>query len=328
MAAMIETSSKSSSALLARGIFLVLILAGLCLAVFGLISPSGEFDLSSLLSGPYFYRAVALQVLALTLFIAAWFVLLNSSGQAQISFFESAAHIGITLLGKYLPGKVWGLLGRAYLLKTKRYSTSDAANLLLADQFITFYTGLAVGGLALSAIYSETMFLLSCAVFVLISILIVNIYPKLIAWLLTKLANVFRRLSDLKEQSRDISSSVSRSGLAMSVTVYFIHWLAISFVLVLLFYPALQEDIMLNSLLLFAAIPIAMLTGFVAVWAPAGIGVREGVIVGILAFNLPLDLAASIAVVYRLICVLNDLATGIIALVYFGKSGLQVPNSI
>lgn len=328
MAAMTETYSKNSSALLARGIFLILILAGLCLAIFSLITPTGEFDLSSLLNGPYFYRAIILQVFALTLFIAAWFSLLNLSGQAQISFFESAAHIGITLLGKYLPGKVWGLLGRAYLLKSKHYSTSDAANLLLADQFITFYTGLAIGGLALLAIYSEALFLLSCVAFVLASIIIVNIYPKLITWLLTKLSNVFRRFTNLKEQSQGISSSVTRPGLAVTILVYAIHWLAISFVLVLLFFPVLQDDIALNSLLMFAAIPIAMLTGFIAVWAPAGIGVREGVIVGILAFNLPLELAASIAVVYRLICVLNDLVTGIIALVYFGKSGLQVPKSI
>ncbi len=325
---MTEQLSGNGTKLLLRGGLAGVILLCVCLALLALLNTDTQFDINDFLAGPYFWQAVLLQCLALALFVLSWYVLLYFGNNARISYVEAAAHIGVTLVGKYLPGKVWGLLGRTYLLKQRSYRSGAAIELLIADQFLTFYTGIAIGGLALLAIYDRTLFSLACVLVLLLSICVVLLYARLIAWLKQSAKSVFRRLTELGNDepnslNRD-SAAVSSAGLMAGMLVYFVHWLAISLVLWLLYFPALQANPSLNAMLLLAAIPLAMLSGFVAVWAPGGIGVREGVIIAILAINLPLELAASIAVTYRLICVINDLVSGSIAFAYYGSAGLQL----
>lgn len=317
-----DLKASKDSKIFLKGLAVLFLLVGLCLAVLALLSPSLEFDLQTLTEGPYFYQAIALQLFGLTLFITAWFVLLNFSGQPKISFLESAAHVGITLVGKYLPGKVWGLIGRVYFLKQRNYSTASSINVLLADQFLTFYTGLSIGALSLITLYNTSLSILAALVFLAVSCLIPRYYSDLMSWLVKHLHSLARRLQSVDTEDPS-DSPIAYWGLLGSMIVYLVHWLAISYVLVLLFYPTLQDELFTNAILLFAAIPLAMLSGFLAVWAPGGIGVREGMIIAVLSLNLPLEVATSIAVVYRLICILNDLTTGAIAFLYYGKSGIE-----
>jgi uncharacterized membrane protein YbhN (UPF0104 family) len=320
---MTDQQGSNAEKILLRGALGVLILLSLCLALLAFLNTESRFELGDLLAGPLFWHAVFLQCIALALFILSWFLLLFFSDYERINYLEAAAHIGVTLVGKYLPGKLWGLLGRTYLLKQRKYATAAAIEFLLADQFLTFYTGIAVGGLSLLLAYNGRFFVLALAVFVATSASILLFYSGLISWLKKFARGLVNLAADSQGEELPEMVAVNRIGLLSAMFVYMVHWLAISLVLWMLYYPVLLSDPWFNALLLSAAIPLAMLSGFLAVWAPGGIGVREAVIVGILALNLPLELAASIAVTYRLICVMNDLATGAIALAYYGGSGLQ-----
>jgi len=93
----------------------------------------------------------------------------------------------------------------------------------------------------------------------------------------------------------------------------------------LLFYPQLSADPVTGFMIITAAIPLAMLLGFLAVWAPGGIGVREGTIIAVLALHFPVDFAISIAIYYRMICVVIDLSIGAFATFYLLKA---VPSLI
>lgn len=325
-ASMTPKTGKEQPNPLLRGFLVVLIGIGLCLALLVLLSNLTELTFENLLSGPYFWQAILLEILALALFVLSWYVLIFFGGHDRISIIEASAHIGITLIGKYLPGKVWGLIGRTYLLKQRNYSIGAAVELLLADQFLTFYTGIFLASLALLAIYNLSLFTLAFILFLLANVLVSLFYGDLISRLMLFMKVLFKRVARIQDTSGDnhASTAVNKTNLSLAMLVYLTHWMATSVVLLLLFYPSLQSALQINCLLLFAAIPLGVLSGFLAVWAPGGIGVREAVIVGILAINLPLELAASIAITYRLICVINDLATGAIALAYYGGSGLQL----
>ncbi len=323
---MIDKTPRAETSLLFRAGMLVLVGIALCLALLTLLGDATELTLEQLLRGPYFWQAILLEIVALALFVLSWYVLIYFGGQDRISIVEASAHIGITLIGKYLPGKIWGLIGRTYLLKHRNYSTAAAVELLLADQFLTFYTGTFLAALALLAFYNQSLFIVAFVCFLLVNVLVSIFYGDLISRLLHLMKTVFKRLARIQnsvEQS-DAPSVVNKTSLSLAMVIYLVHWMFTSVVLLLLFYPSLQPALQVNCLLLFAAIPLGVLSGFLAVWAPGGVGVREAVIVGILAINLPLELAASIAVTYRLICVINDLATGAIALAYYGGSGLQL----
>lgn len=314
---MTEPESQVSYGNFAGRVVLLLFLAtGLCLSLLVLLDRTAEFDLVSLFQNPLIWPAIVLQLTGLLLFVLAWFLLLRHDRSVSVSFPEAAAHIGITLIGKYLPGKVWGLLGRAYLLGRKGMRSADAARYLLADQFLTFYSGIAVGIVALASVYNTMAGIVLLVITAISTPVILNSYQPIMEWIIGTGEKLFSRLSDYAKS--DVLD-IDRSAFSSALIVYLCHWLVIGLVVCLLFYPLIESRIVLNCLLILGAIPLAMLTGFLALWAPGGIGVREGVIVAVLAINLDLQLATSIAIVYRLICVVNDLLMGSLAMLYYSK---------
>jgi hypothetical protein len=297
--------------------FIVLLLAtGLCLALLALMDRSTGFELSIFLNNEWLWAAIPLQLTGLGLFVLAWYLLLNYGSRVSVSWNEAAAHIGITLVGKYLPGKVWGLLGRSYLLTRKGATTQDAAELLLADQFLTFYSGLLLGALALVLVLSYPAGLVLLLVGIVSIPAVLNSYAHIMSWLLQIARRLFTKLA---EKISAYSPPEQFHSLGLPFLVYLTHWLVISSVLCVLFLPSISTDVLVNSLLVIAAIPLGMLAGFLALWAPGGIGVREAVITGILAINLDLEIAASVAITYRLICIANDLLMGFAALFYYRR---------
>lgn len=304
--------------------FVVLLLAtGLCLALLAFMDRGTGFELSIFLNNEWLWAAIPLQLTGLGLFVWAWYLLLNHGSRVSVVWSEAAAHIGITLVGKYLPGKVWGLLGRSYLLTRKGVTTQEAAELLLADQFLTFYSGLLIGAIALVLVINYPAGLLLLLVGIVSIPAVLNSYARIMGWLL----QIGRRLfTKLAEKTSSYSPPENFHSLGLPFLVYLTHWLVISSVLCVLFLPSISGDVLVNSLLVIAAIPLGMLAGFLALWAPGGIGVREAVITGILAINLDLEIAASIAITYRLICIANDLLMGVASLFYY-RRGLPEKSS-
>lgn len=115
------------------------------------------------------------------------------------------------------------------------------------------------------------------------------------------------------------------AGYAGALTLYVIYWVLSGMALGLLVYPYLAADPLPLLALITAALPAAVLTGFFALWAPGGIGVREGILVAILATRLPMETALFIALTYRVLCVISDLAIGALTLWYFARHPRQAP---
>lgn len=297
-----------------RPVLVIMLLICLCLAGFVFVESFSNFDFSSLLSNPLVLPAIFLQIVASLLFVLAWKILLAAQTQNRFSFAQCAAQIGITLLGKYLPGKIWGLVGRTYVLNNKGLSKSESLSLLLADQFITFYTGIMIGVVAL-CLYFSVGLAIPLAVLSLLAIPIIgNNYDKIIGWLKKFLGYWLNKISTSSEPQAVL---VTRKIFVGCSIIYLLHWLATSTVLILLFYPLISNQLVLDGSLFIAAIPLAMLAGFLAIWAPGGVGVREAVIVGILLLSLPLDAGVAIALSYRLICILIDFCFGVFTLTYY-----------
>jgi hypothetical protein len=74
-----------------------------------------------------------------------------------------------------------------------------------------------------------------------------------------------------------------------------------------------------------AALPAAILLGFAAIWAPSGIGVREGAIMLVLMLEVGAEHALAIALFYRAWCVMIDLAFGIFTLTFLRVASRRRP---
>ena len=299
-------------------ILVAVLLLCVCLAALVFINSSSEIYVAVILRNPLLIPALITQFAASTLFVVAWKILLEMQTSTVFGLRECAAQVGVTLLGKYLPGKIWGLVGRTYLLTRREQSSGDAMSLLLTDQFITFYTGIMIGTVALLAYYSP-------ALAALMALIITATVPaaskrcdRIVAWVLAHATSFIRKLAP----KLDVGViAIQPRQFILSFLCYTLHWLSTAAVLCLLFYPAISAELFLNCTLIIAAIPLAMMSGFLAIWAPGGIGVREAVIVAILAQQLPLELAATIAITYRLICILIDLGIGGFAFFYYSGNG-------
>jgi uncharacterized membrane protein YbhN (UPF0104 family) len=74
---------------------------------------------------------------------------------------------------------------------------------------------------------------------------------------------------------------------------------------------------------------IAMIAGFLALFSPGGIGIREGVMVALLTPSLGLSQAMILSITMRLVMVAADLLIGIGAVVFDPKTrgGRSVVNA-
>lgn len=305
---------------IAKALALLVLAIALCLGVLALLGLYAGVDLQAFVNNELLLPALALQLAAIATFILAWYVLLARQSPVPYSLADCSAHIGVTLISKYLPGKVWGLIGRAALMTRRGDSAGNAVRLLLTDQILTFYSGLFVIGTALVMVYSTGAGLVLVLLGLAFSPLVLITIGPVLYWLAARSRRLISRLgAGLDFETEFEAVAVNKLTLLPAFATYLLHWLVSAAVLCLLFYPLLQDALFSNCLLIIAAIPAGLLSGFVALWAPGGIGVREGVIIAILSVNLPLELATTMAISYRLLCVLNDLGTGVFAIFHLSR---------
>jgi glycosyltransferase 2 family protein len=208
--------------------------------------------------------------------IWAWYLITVKLGIA-VSFRETLESWFYSQLGKYLPGKVWMLLGRFYLYESKGKSRraisialyfetvigTVAAGVLfwvafvLYEEIRPFYSGRQVGGLILP-----------------FALAFVFLYPPILERVLNLL------LSRLKREP--VSVPVSYPALLWILFISLLAWMAggIAFYL---FANSLFPVSPRYILLLTGSLAISCFLGLVALFAPSGLGVREGVLVYLLS---------------------------------------------
>ncbi len=297
-----------------RTLFIILLAICLGCAVLYLLDFLDTFELDNITSAGQLMPALGLQVIAVWLSVLAWKLLLAMRHHPVFSWPEAFAHIGITLMGKYLPGRVWGLLGRGFLLKHRGIEKGGAFTLVLADHFLMLYTGAVIGVFSLIAVIAPLFitFLLLLAIMASIPVA-VYAYPEVNEWLLTQKEFLRKRMpvADEPEYLTIIPGSFS-----LSLVTYAGYWIVTAGVLCSMFEPMIDIDLGTNRTLIIAAIPLSTIASFLAYRATGGVGVREMVILAVLMINMPFGLALAIAVTHRLFCMLNDLLLGLWALGY------------
>ncbi len=191
-------------------------------------------------------------------------------------------------LGKYLPGKVWAVMGMFYLLNREGYPTASALACSVLHQAFT----LIAGAIFIFIILGQEIFgglsVLFLALGTLLSIII--LYPPIFSGILNWGLRILKR-----------KPLVVRLTFAKSVfllLLYILSWAmyGTSF-WCLLRALGIQPD---SFWLPVATFDAAYLLGFLAIFAPGGLGVREGVLSVLLSATIAPGLAALIAVAARL----------------------------
>ena len=208
----------------------------------------------------------------------------------EVTTTDSLVSIGMSVFGKYIPGKIWLILGRAaYIAEKYSFSTPKLSSLSLNTQFIVMWIGLIFGAAGLFALNSLNAF--GWVVLLMWLGLTVVIFSRFVHSIAEKLTKKF------------LKREIIIPRLNFSSTLKTLPWFAVYWLLYSVGFFYLVKSLTTGNVpfSIAFAFPFAGTLGILAIIAPGGLGVREGLIAAYLVYaGFPTKEAMSIAIVARL----------------------------
>jgi len=231
--------------------------------------------------------------------IYAWYKILKIN-KYKLSIFHSISSMGMSIFGKYIPGKFWLVIGRsAYIAKKTGSNEKDLAVLSVRAQFMSLLAGLFVGGLVFIYIPFSNSFPFLILTILMIAALILILFSNRIHKLTSNLVvKVFRKELIIPKFKFNESITI--------IVWYLLVWISWSIGFFFFIKTFSSADISFLSGFTFA---LAAIIGLLAIFFPGGLGVRETLIVTLLHFlSLSIAEATSISVAARLWFIIGESA--------------------
>ena len=228
--------------------------------------------------------------------ILLWRFILVRVGEHPLPFRTAYRVWFLSNFGKYLPGKVWTVMGMVYLLNAEGYSAPSVLVSAILNQALSILSGLVLSVIVLGAQASGgTPLWLLIAVGMLAA---AALYPPLLQKMINFGLRVVRRES--------IEIPLSFVTIALLFLVYSGTWIVYggAFWLLLVGIGIHPSGSFIEIVAIFAA---SYLLGFLALFVPGGLGVREGALAVLAGRYLPLGLAAPVAVLSRIWLTVTEL---------------------
>lgn len=302
-----------------RFLFWPSILLFVLIALFGLLRWYLELELDAFSLAAFDLRFVVLAIsfhaLALLVSTSTWHLNLQKHGIRKLSPLQSLAMTGLGTLGKYTPGKVWGLLARGAAVQRLSGSTQTAATSALTEQVALLHSG---GVLALLCLLRSTdngwpLLLLTALGGILSSHAAANAGP-----LIWALFSRFDRRGRLQNINPDINFRAAYPTVFLGLLGM---WLAAAAVLWASIHaigtatpPNFSEATLITLL--------SYIGGFASFFSPAGLGVRDGIMAAMLTPHIGIAPALYVSLLHRLITAAFDLLLGLLSLVFLDKNSI------
>jgi uncharacterized membrane protein YbhN (UPF0104 family) len=288
---------------------LVLVLLGLTLAN----EPGTLWHQAQRLSVPSVLLAFALSIAGLFFNLMVWREILADLG-SPLSVTEAWRIYFIGNLSKYVPGSIWPVLVQAELGADHGIPRSRSAVSVLLS-----YTVMTCSGAVVAAITLPFATAGSVAQYFWILFLI----PVGIAVLSPPVLNRLLRLVLRASRQPVLGQGVSYRGLARTMAWALSAW-ATNGLMIYVLMRQLAGDRQGTLLVSVGAYSLSWVVGFLAVFAPAGLGVREAVMIATLhSQTTAWHAITAVALVQRALSVIADAATGGAAVGLVGRRQLR-----
>ena len=211
---------------------------------------------------------------------------------AEINYVQAWRTYYPPLLGKYIPGKVWAILGLAYFAVREGVSTEIAG--VAAGLFqISALPGFSLAFLITVPFWSlaPSQLQIILALSAVLAIVIVS-HPRI---LFPVLNFIFRTTQKPEIEVNAHPLQIYRLLVVFSTAVSLVYGIAFTVFVRSLTLPNLSDYPMIAG-----SFCLAILLGLISIFVPAGMGVREGVLLAILSRQLSPDLAILITIGSRL----------------------------
>jgi glycosyltransferase 2 family protein len=243
-----------------------------------------------------------LQVAAVS---AAALRLVGSGIGLALSFWINA----MSQLGKYVPGSVWHLVGRVAIYRRYGVPTSRGSAVIVVENVVLLVSGVCIGiALAFEAVaaaaFDDVVAVGPLGARHVVGTLLGLGTWWLLVWVLAPM--LVRRFSF--EGVYD-SGRIFVSGVAIWMLFGLAFWMLL---------PVEQRSLRMLPVAI-GAYALAWTAGNVALFAPAGIGVREAVLVALLGPSLGVPVAIGAAASSRIVWTIGEFATAPVAAYQLGR---------
>ncbi|MGQ9848130.1 MAG: lysylphosphatidylglycerol synthase domain-containing protein [Bacteroidales bacterium] len=222
------------------------------------------------------------------IFVEGWRNIIIKLGDS-IDFKSAFWIMSVSQTAKYVPGGIWFALGRIHLGKRENLSAEKIGLSVIIETVLTFLVGIIIfifstffGGYAK---LNNFIYIIPALIFFLIII-----YPPHLNWLTNFCLKIVKR--------SPINIAISYFDL-LNLSIYFLGlWIA----QIIGFYFLISSiySINFNNLThLAATYTLSWMSGFIIIFAPGGLGVREGIMSLLLSSFIPSPLAIAISFLSR-----------------------------
>jgi uncharacterized membrane protein YbhN (UPF0104 family) len=198
--------------------------------------------------------------------------------------------------GKYLPGKVWAVLGRVYLARQDGIQERHSAVSMIIETIYLFMTSLVL--FALSLFFYRRLPTKAYLLLVLVPLTLVWIYPP---WFNAIVNFLLKRI-----RQKPVEFKPSARQAAKLMLIYLVVWLVQSlgfYFLILSFHSMDWRAVAVLP----GAYSLSWILGVVVLVAPGGLGVREGVFALLLGPVIPGALNVVASLLSRIWITLSEL---------------------
>lgn len=211
---------------------------------------------------------------------------------------------GSSILGKYLPGKIWTVMGRAKIISDySKISLTTLSALSFESQIVVLWTGLIISFIgALISNLDIFYLLLILIIFMIFTLIIFNDKFKIVIETLIK--------RYLKKSLNFPRIKYKNNKL---ILLNFFPWIIWGIGFYLMALSIINDFAGIEILFSF---PLSVIFGILAIFSPGGIGIREGILTGYLTLcGIDLSTATTISVFSRLWFLIGELVIFLISII-------------
>lgn len=222
--------------------------------------------------------------------------------QRSISHRDAVVSHGQSVFAKYIPGKVWVILGRASYISANKTDLKNNSFISLKEQLIYTWVGFLVSAVPTILFYGIQWITLLIVLIILLLTLFLFV-PSVHHFTLRVLKRITRR--DLELPVINLGRSLP---VILSTTLIWMAW-TLSFYF---FMRIFSNDI--DAVMAFA-FPLSVCFGLIAIILPGGLGLREGIIIGYLTLaGMDIETATTISFLNRFAFIAGEVFIFLLAL--------------
>ncbi len=232
------------------------------------------------------------------LLVAAWRVMLGAWGE-RLDGWTAARIWTVSNLGKYLPGKVWAIAGMALMARQAGISPGAATGSAVILQAVSLGSGAAVAALTGAAALERARPGATVALWLLLAAAVAGV--AMLLW-----PPLLRRLLRAAAPETAGEAAPPLAAVLYGVVANVTAWVGYGVALWLLA-RGLLPTAGLGIRAAIAVFTASYLAGFLALIAPGGLGVREGLFILMLQGTLGIGAATALALASRVLLTVTEL---------------------